>query len=65
LRLDRFLAHRHGQLRGLVDPAPNVPKWFAAVELIRLAGDQDWLHKSAKEISKFWRNKRERHLPTK
>ncbi|HEY1490924.1 MAG TPA: hypothetical protein VGF90_07780 [Verrucomicrobiae bacterium] len=27
------------------DPAPIAPKWFAAVEMIRLAGDQDWLHK--------------------
>jgi hypothetical protein len=42
------------------DPAPNAPKWFAAVEMIRLATDQDWLHKTTKEIAKFWRNKRER-----
>src|ERR1039458_9359762 len=42
------------------DPAPNAPKWFAAVEMIRLAAEQDWLHKATKEISKYWRNKRER-----
>jgi len=38
----------------------NAPKWFAAVEMIRLAADQDWLHKATKEISKYRRNKRER-----
>jgi hypothetical protein len=48
------------KLRPLGDPAPNAPKWFAAVEMIRLAGDQDWLHKATKEIAKYWRNKRER-----
>jgi hypothetical protein len=35
--------------------APNAPKWFAAVEMIRLAADQDWLHKATKELSKYWR----------
>jgi hypothetical protein len=49
-----------GKLTPLGDPAPNAPKWFAAVEMIRLAADQDWLHKATKEISKHWRNKRER-----
>jgi hypothetical protein len=49
-----------GKLMPLGDPAPNAPKWFAAVEMIRLAADQDWLHKATKEISKYWRNKRER-----
>jgi hypothetical protein len=56
-----------GKLTPLGDPAPNAPKWFGAVEMIRLATDQDWLHKSTKEISKYWRNKRERcqtHLPS-
>ena len=51
-----------GKLTPLGDPAPNAPKWFAAVEMIRLAADQDWLHKATKEISKYWRNKRERRL---
>jgi hypothetical protein len=48
----------------LGDPAPNAPKWFAAVEMIRLAADQDWLHKATKEIAKYWRNKRERRINT-
>jgi hypothetical protein len=42
-----------GKLTPLGDPAPNAPKWFAAVEMIRLAADEDWLHKATKEISKF------------
>ena len=49
-----------GKLTPLVDPAPNAPKWFSAVEIIRLAGDQDWLHKATKELSKFWHTKRQR-----
>ena len=56
-----------GKLMPPGDPAPNAPKWFAAVEMIRLAAGQDWLHKATKEISKYWRQKRERnmnHLPS-
>jgi hypothetical protein len=49
-----------GKLTPLGDPAPNAPKWFAAVEMIRLAADMDWLHKATKEIAKYWRHKRER-----
>jgi hypothetical protein len=49
-----------GKLTPLGDQAPSAPKWFAAVEIIRPATDQDWLHKATKEIAKFWRNKRQR-----
>lgn len=49
-----------GKLTPLGDPAPNAPKWFAAIEMIRLATDRDWLHKATREISKYWRIKRER-----
>jgi hypothetical protein len=49
-----------GKLTPLGDPAPNAPKWFAIVEMIRLAADQDWLHKATKEITKFWKRKRGR-----
>lgn len=49
-----------GKLVPLGDPAPNAPKWFAAVEVIRLATDPDWLHKATKELSKYWKHKRER-----
>jgi hypothetical protein len=50
-----------GKLTPLGDPAPNAPKWFAAVEMIQLAAEQDWLHKATKEIAKYWKNKRERN----
>jgi hypothetical protein len=50
-----------GKLTPLGDPAPNAPKWFSAVELIRLAADKDWLHKATKDVAKYWRHKRERH----
>jgi hypothetical protein len=49
-----------GKLTPLGDPAPNASKWFAAVAVIRLATDQDWLHRATKEIAKFWKNKRQR-----
>src|SRR5262245_2381243 len=44
----------------LGDPAPNAPKWFAAIEIIHLATDRDWLNKATREVSKYWRHKRER-----
>jgi hypothetical protein len=49
-----------GKLSPLGDPAPNAPKWFAAVDVIRLAADRDWLNKATREVSKYWRHKRER-----
>ena len=35
---------------------------IAAVEMICLAADQDWLHKATKEITKYWRLKRGRRM---
>lgn len=49
-----------GKLVPLGDPASNAPKWFAAVDVIRLGTDTAWLHKATKEISKHWRLKRGR-----
>src|SRR5664279_5160515 len=49
------------ELTPLGDPAPNAPKWLAAVEIIRLASDKDWLHKATKEIAKYWRPKPQRY----
>lgn len=40
-----------GKLEPLGDPAQNAPKWFCAVEVIRLAVDRDWLHKATREVS--------------
>lgn len=52
-----------GRLEALGDPAPNAPKWFAAIEVIRLATDREWLHKATKELAKYWRLKRQRRDP--
>jgi hypothetical protein len=52
-----------GMLRPLGEPAQNSPKLFPAVEIIRLAGDRDWLHKATKKIQQYWKiqnNKRTR-----
>jgi len=51
---------RAGKLTPLGDPAPNAPKWFAAIELIRLAADRDWLSRASREVSRYWRHKRQR-----
>ena len=54
---------RVGKLTPIGDPAPNAPKTFAAVEIIRLETDHDRFHKATKEIAKFWKTKREkRHV---
>jgi hypothetical protein len=37
-----------GRLTPLGEPAPNAPKWFCAVEVIRLAMDKEWLHKATR-----------------
>jgi hypothetical protein len=49
-----------GKLTPFGDPAPNTPKWFAAVEIIGLAMNRDWLHRATKEIARHWRIKRKR-----
>jgi len=49
-----------GKLTPPGDSAPNARRWFAAVEVMPLAGDADWLHKAKNEVSKHWRRKRKR-----
>ena len=48
------------KLTPLGDPAPNAPKWFSALEVIRLSLDEDWLNKATREVSRYWKHKRER-----
>ena len=50
-----------GKLTPLGDPASNAPKWFAAVEMIRLVTDQEWLHRATREIAKYLRQKRQKN----
>lgn len=49
-----------GKLKPLGEPAPNAPKWFSAIEIIGLAADGVWLSRATRELSKYWRRKRER-----
>jgi len=37
---------------------PGSGCWFAAIEMIRLAGDQEWLQKATKEIAKYQKRKK-------
>jgi hypothetical protein len=48
------------KLKPLGDPAPNAPKWFAAIEIIQRATDQEWLSRATKEVARYWQCKRER-----
>lgn len=48
------------KLTPLGNPAPNAPKWFSAIEVIGLAADRNWLNRATREVSKYWRHKRER-----
>jgi hypothetical protein len=52
---------RGGKLTPLGDPAHNAPKWFAAIELIRLAAGKNWLSRASREVNRYWRHKRERY----
>lgn len=48
---------RSNLLKSLGNAAPNAPKYFAACDIERLAGDRDWLNKATKSISSHWRTK--------
>ncbi len=47
-------------LAPLGKPAPNAPKYFAAVELEELARSRDWLAQATKALAKFWLGKNHR-----
>jgi hypothetical protein len=47
-------------LSPLGKPAPNAPKYFAAVEIAALAQDRDWLGQATKALAKFWLGKNQR-----
>src|SRR5688572_7272486 len=51
---------RTRRLIPLGNPAPNAPKFFAAIEVVQLAADRDWLHAATKDVARYWRAKRER-----
>ena len=41
-------------------PAPNAPKYFAAVEIVERAANADWLSNATKAIAKHWLRKNQR-----
>src|SRR5438067_3375815 len=38
-------------------PAPNAPKYFAAVEIVERAADSGWLAEATKALAKQWQRK--------
>lgn len=43
-------------------PAPNAPKYFAAVEIERCAQDADWLSQATRSLAKHWLGKNTRKV---
>src|SRR5436190_12270428 len=48
-------------LTPLGKPAPNAPKYFAAVEVAERASSPEWLSNATKVIAKHWRRKNQRN----
>jgi hypothetical protein len=57
---DLAILTKSGKLNPLGDPAPNAPKFYAAIDVIKLLLDKGWLHRSTMEIGRYWRHKRSR-----
>ena len=47
-------------LTPLGKPAPNAPKYFAALDIAAAAEDREWLAKATRTIAKRWREKNNR-----
>jgi hypothetical protein len=47
-------------LNPLGRPAPNAPKYFAAVEVQACAEDREWLSKATKALTQHWHRKNTR-----
>src|SRR5713101_219239 len=41
-------------------PAPNAPKYFAAVEIAERASDSEWLSSATRQLAKHWLRKNRR-----
>src|ERR1700730_8465621 len=50
-------------LRPLGKPAPNAPKYFAAVDIIAAAADREWLGSATRTLAKRWQEKNGRKCP--
>ena len=53
-----------GLLKALGNPAPNSPKYFAAVDAQTAAADSKWLSKATLAITRYWQNKNSRKSKT-
>jgi len=51
-------------LSPLGKPAPNAPKYFAAVEIVERAADSEWLARATKVLAKHWQRKNQRNQLT-
>ena len=38
-------------------PAPNAPKYFAAVDILKAAEDREWLSQATRLLSRYWSGK--------
>jgi len=47
-------------LSPLGKPVANAPKYFAAVDVLELAQNREWLSQATKALSKFWNDKNRR-----
>jgi hypothetical protein len=48
-------------LMPLGKPAPNAPKYFAAVEIVERAANAEWLSSATKVLAKHWLRKNQRN----
>lgn len=49
---------RAGLLKPLGSPAANSVKFFAAIEVLKLALDRAWLSQATKVVGRYWKHKR-------
>ena len=47
-------------LTPLGKPAPNAPKYFAAVDILNAAQDREWLSHATRLLSRYWSEKNSR-----
>jgi hypothetical protein len=50
-------------LDALGKPAPNAPKYFAAVDVLARAENAEWLSQATKALARFWQRKNQRKTP--
>ena len=45
-------------------PAPNAPKYFAAVDILSSAENRVWLSQATQALAKYWQRKNEKNKTT-